>query len=79
MVNGPVITPAQVRAARAWLNWSQNDLSARSGVSQRSIARYELGRSVPYADTLASLRAAFEAAGICFQFDGMSAKGIGIG
>ena len=64
---------------RAWLKWSQNDLSEKSGVSQRSIARYELEKSVPYVDTLVSLRAAFEAAGIRFQFAGMSAKGIGIG
>jgi transcriptional regulator with XRE-family HTH domain len=79
MLKGPVITPAQVRAARAWLNWSQDNLSERSGVSQRTIARYELEKSVPYETTLANLRAAFEAAGIRFQFNGMSAKGIGIG
>jgi len=78
MVNGPVITSAQLRAARAWLNWSQDDLSARSGISQRSIARYERGHSVPYADTLVSLRTAFEAAGIRFQFVGQFGKGISI-
>jgi predicted transcriptional regulator len=78
MVNGPIISPAQVRAARAWLNWSQDDLSANSGVSQRSIARYELGKTVPYEGTLENLRTAFETAGIRFEFDGMSAKGIGV-
>jgi predicted transcriptional regulator len=78
MVNGPIISPAQVRAARAWLNWRQDDLSANSGVSQRSIARYELGRTVPYESTLENLRTAFEAAGIRFEFDGMSAKGISV-
>jgi transcriptional regulator with XRE-family HTH domain len=70
------LSPAQVRAARAWLNWTQDDLSATSGVSQKSIARYELELSVPYADTLAKLRQAFESAGIGFQFDGMTPKGI---
>ena len=78
MVNEPVVTPAQVRAARAWLSWSREDLSAKSGVSQRSIARYEQGRSVPYDDTLAKLKATFEAAGINFHFVGMSGTGIGI-
>jgi transcriptional regulator with XRE-family HTH domain len=78
MVNDPPISPAQVRAARAWLRWSQEDLSARSGVSQRSIARYELERCVPYAATLTSIRNAFEAAGVCFQFQGMISKGISV-
>lgn len=70
------LSPAQVRAARAWLNWTQDDLSAKSGVSQKSIARYELELSVPYAGTLAKLRQAFESEGISFQFDGMTPKGI---
>jgi transcriptional regulator with XRE-family HTH domain len=78
MINEPFVTPEQVRAARAWLNWSQDDLAARSGVSQRSIARYEQGRSVPYEDTLAKLKYAFEAAGIRFHFVGMSAAGISL-
>jgi len=76
MVNEPAVTPAQVRAARAWLSWSQDDLSAKSGISQRSIARYEQGRSVPYDDTLMKLKAAFEAAGIRFHFVGMLGTGI---
>jgi transcriptional regulator with XRE-family HTH domain len=78
MVNGPVVSPAQVRAARAWLNWTQDELSARSGISQRTIAKYELGRSVPHADTLSRIRHAFESAGIGFQFDGVIATGIGV-
>jgi transcriptional regulator with XRE-family HTH domain len=78
MVNAPPVSPAQVRAARAWLRWSQEYLSTRSGVSQRSIARYELERSVPYAATLASIRNAFEAAGVRFQFQGMISQGISV-
>jgi transcriptional regulator with XRE-family HTH domain len=70
------LSPAQVRAARAWLNWTQDDLSARSGVSQKSIARYELELSVPYEDTLAKMRQAFESEGISFQFEGMIPRGI---
>ncbi|RTM15393.1 MAG: XRE family transcriptional regulator [Bradyrhizobiaceae bacterium] len=73
-----LVTAAQVRAARGWLGWSQDDLASKSGVSQRSIARFELERSVPYVKTLARIRRAFEGAGICFQFDGLVAKGIRI-
>ena len=76
MVNEPFVSPSQVRAARAWLCWSQNDLSMKAGVSQRSIARFELERSVPYAATLAHIRGAFETAGIGFQWDGLVPKGI---
>jgi transcriptional regulator with XRE-family HTH domain len=78
MVNGPAVSPAQVRAARAWLSWTQDELSARSGISQRTIAKYELGRSVPHAATLSRIRHAFESAGISFQFDGVIATGIGV-
>jgi transcriptional regulator with XRE-family HTH domain len=76
MVNEPNVTPQQVRAARAWLGWSQSYLSMEAGVSHRSIARYELGRSVPYDETLLRLTAAFERAGIRFLFTGTSGTGI---
>ena len=37
----PPITGAQLRAARAMLNWSVRNLSTRCGVSQSAIARAE--------------------------------------
>ncbi|MGB3445826.1 MAG: helix-turn-helix transcriptional regulator [Xanthobacteraceae bacterium] len=79
MVNAsvPVITPAQLRAARAWLQWSQDELSDRSGVSKRSIARYEQGKTVPHSETLTALQRTFEATGVHFEFVGMAGKGIG--
>lgn len=70
------LSPAQVRAARSWLGWSQDELAMRSGVSQRSIARIELERSFPYATTLSRLRKTFEDAGLCFLFEGGRAKGV---
>lgn len=76
MVNGALITREQVRAARGWLYWSQDDLSAKSGVSRRSIAMYESGRRLAYDDTLERLRRTFEAAGIRFHFVGMVGQGI---
>jgi len=76
MANNYLVSPAQVRAARAWLNWTQDELSAKSGVSQKSIARYELELSAPYKHTLAKIRQAFELAGVGFEFDGTIPKGI---
>lgn len=75
MVNGADISPAQLRAARAWIGWSQDELANRSGVSKHSIARYEQGRSIAYDGTLTKLRSALEAAGIHFHFDGAE-KGV---
>jgi len=75
MVNEADIAPSQLRAARAWLGWSQDELALESGVSKHSIARYERGRSLAYDDTLAKLRAVLEAAGIRFHFDAVR-KGI---
>ena len=75
-VNEPVVTPEQIRAARAWLGWSRDDLSGKSGVSQGSIAMYEQGRSVPYDETLIKLKTALEAGGIRFHFVGSLGTGI---
>ncbi|MGY3494378.1 helix-turn-helix domain-containing protein [Bradyrhizobium sp. USDA 4502] len=76
MVNAPEITAAQVRAARGWLGWTQDELARRSQVSQRSLARFELGVSVPHSGTLAKIRAAFEAEGVGFEFNERKASGI---
>lgn len=72
------ITAAQLRAARGWLKWSQDDLAERSGVSKSSIVQFELGRSVPYSETIDTLRQTLETAGIEFLFNGNVAKGIRI-
>jgi ribosome-binding protein aMBF1 (putative translation factor) len=76
MVNSPTVTPEQVRAARAWLGWSRDDLSKRSGISPGAIGLYEQGRSLPYDGTLAKLKSCLETAGIEFLFAGNSGTGI---
>lgn len=60
-----IITAEQCRAARALLNWSQDELEARSGVSKKTIADFEREAQIPYQKTLLELQFAFEAAGIC--------------
>ncbi|GKQ53563.1 helix-turn-helix transcriptional regulator [Bradyrhizobium sp. Ce-3] len=78
MVNArePDISPAQVRAARAWLGWNQDYLAKRAGVSKTTLNRFEQGKSVPYSETSEILRKTLEAAGIRFQFRKMVAVGI---
>ncbi len=58
--------PAQVRMARAALNWSLADLSAASGVHRNTISNFETGRYGGSEEALAAIRAALEAAGVIF-------------
>ncbi|MEA2876072.1 MAG: hypothetical protein QOF14_1268 [Hyphomicrobiales bacterium] len=59
-------SPAQCRAARALLDWTQKDLAEASKVGMKTIADYERGASTPYERTVRDLREAFKAAGIEF-------------
>jgi predicted transcriptional regulator len=61
-----VITTRQLKAARALLCWSQEDLALHSGVSEPTIARLETfdGELGGRESTTSKIRAALEAAGI---------------
>jgi transcriptional regulator with XRE-family HTH domain len=69
------MTPEQSRAARAWLDWSQEALAAKAGVSPSTVRDFEKGRRDPIANNLAAMRAALETAGISFVDSG-GASGI---
>lgn len=60
------ISPAQCRAARALLRWSQDELHQRSKVAQRTIADFERAARTPFERTLNDLQEAMEAGGIVF-------------
>ena len=61
-----MITGGQLRAARALLDWKQEDLASRSGVAAQTIRLFELGKRAPYRQTIDQLEAALEQAGIQF-------------
>lgn len=61
-----IITPHQIRAARALIDWSQSDLGQESGLSQAAIANIETGRHRPNDSTMEGILAAFDRAGIEF-------------
>jgi transcriptional regulator with XRE-family HTH domain len=61
--------------ARAALDWSQQDLALASGVSGRTIIRYEAGESVLPA-RVQSMRQALEAQGILFIDTGRHRGGV---
>jgi ribosome-binding protein aMBF1 (putative translation factor) len=59
------MTPAQCRAARALIGWSQEELFCGIEGREATIANFEFGKR-PYDRTLDELRAALEAAGVEF-------------
>ncbi|TIN10480.1 MAG: helix-turn-helix transcriptional regulator [Mesorhizobium sp.] len=69
------ISPAQTRAARALLNWSQGELSETAGVARATIAEFEGGRRQPIANNIAAIRAALEKSGVIFLDGGQCVDG----
>ncbi len=63
-----MLTPVQIRVARALLRWSARELAARSSVHLTTIQRMEHEEAVPRPrdDNLQKAQAALEAAGIKF-------------
>jgi transcriptional regulator with XRE-family HTH domain len=61
-----MVSPAQVRAARALLNWSQDDLARRSNLTRQTIRIFETAAHRPRGRTEAAIRTALEHAGISF-------------
>jgi transcriptional regulator with XRE-family HTH domain len=73
------ITSGQVRAAKAMLRWSGEDLARAAGVSLSSVRRVEASDGVPEAQnmrTLIAIKTALEQAGV--EFIGTSEHAPGI-
>jgi DNA-binding transcriptional regulator YiaG len=64
-----MLTPEQSRAARGWLDWSQDDLARHANVSLSTVRNFEKGRNVPIPNNLDAMRAALEAAGVMMVSD----------
>ncbi|HEY0330769.1 MAG TPA: helix-turn-helix transcriptional regulator [Rhodopseudomonas sp.] len=61
-----MLTPAQSRAARALINWSQPQLAEASRTGVSTIRDFETGKRTPIANNLTAIQAALEAAGVEF-------------
>jgi DNA-binding transcriptional regulator YiaG len=70
------MTPAQSRAARAWLDLSQDDLADAAKVSQSTVRDFERGRRVPIANNLTAMKAVLEHRGVVFVGGGDEPLGI---
>ena len=73
-----MMTPEQCRAARGWLDWSQQDFALRANVSLSTVRNFEKGRNVPIKNNLESMQEAFETAGVRLVFQCETATGITI-
>jgi transcriptional regulator with XRE-family HTH domain len=61
-----MVTPAQSRAARGLLDWSQQDLADEAGIGIVTVRQLEGGANAPRRATLEVVRRAFESAGVEF-------------
>jgi predicted transcriptional regulator len=61
-----MISPAQCRAARGFLAWSQLDLAQAANVGLSTVRSFETGTRRPVADNHRAIARALERAGIVF-------------
>lgn len=64
-----MISSSQIRAAKALLRWSGEDLASKAGVSLSTIRRVEASEGVPEGQnmkTLVAIKRALEGAGVEF-------------
>ncbi|MFP4003121.1 MAG: helix-turn-helix domain-containing protein [Alphaproteobacteria bacterium] len=61
-----MITPAQCRAARGLLKWTQTELAAAAGVAWSTVRDFEAERRKPIRRNMEAITGALEAAGVEF-------------
>ena len=62
--NPKLIYAAQVRAARALMNWSQDELAERAGIAKQTVLRIENGSFDARFSTVNAVASAFRRAGV---------------
>ncbi len=70
------MNPAQVRMARAALNWTLADLARAAGVHRNTISNFETGRYGGSEEAVAAIRKALEDAGVIFVPENGAGPGV---
>jgi hypothetical protein len=70
MTKRPVASPAQCRAARALLRWTQGMLAQHATVARKTVADFELGNRSLHRRTRLDITVALEASGVEFIWGG---------
>ena len=73
-----MISSSQIRAARALLGWSGEELAAKCDVSLKTLRRYEPQEGIPAGSTstLLRIKSVFEEAGVEFLGDPLVNPGV---
>jgi predicted transcriptional regulator len=66
------MSPEQVRAARNWLGWTQQELATRASVGLSTVKSFEAGERRPIINNVQAIRRAFEDAGMKITDDSVS-------
>lgn len=72
------MTPAQCRAARALINWTQPKLAEASGLGLSTIVDFEKERRIVSPEAEASIQIALERAGVIFVAENGEGAGVRI-
>ena len=71
-----MINKEQLRASRAWLGLSQQEMASAAKVGKRTVADFERGATIPHERTLRDIEQALIALGVEFQFEGQIGVGL---
>ncbi|MCK1367252.1 helix-turn-helix transcriptional regulator [Bradyrhizobium sp. 62] len=69
MIDPDKVDRAQVRAARALLDWTQPELAKAANVALATLKRFEIGQTQPIPTVKSAIVRALEAQGIEFDYD----------
>lgn len=70
------ISPAQCRAARALIEWSQSDLSSSASVGLSTIKSFEAGSTRPMKNNISAIQRSLEEAGVIFIAENGEGPGV---